>query len=158
MHFSKIIHHFPGYNPQQNKFVRTKYKLLIVIYLLFTETSLNTSFGFLIRYWSTTSIPALSIPWNWPIAIATWLCFIQLPAAPPRLFTAPWKQVCRNPSFWIPWKPANPWKGRKQTPTWAVQGWTEPTRRKNLLEAFSSPCIRVRKGCRSESRFLLIHH
>ena len=50
MHFSKIIHHFPGYNPQQNKFVRKKYKLLIVIYLLFTETSLNTSFGFLIRY------------------------------------------------------------------------------------------------------------
>ena len=41
--FSKIIHHFPGYNPQHNKFVRTKYKLLIVIYLLFTETSLNLS-------------------------------------------------------------------------------------------------------------------
>ena len=49
MHFSKIIHHFPGHNPQQNKFVGTKHKLLIVIYLFFIETSLNTSFEFQIR-------------------------------------------------------------------------------------------------------------
>lgn len=158
MHFSKIIHHFPGHTPQQNKFVGTKYKLLIVIYLLFIKTSLNTSFGFLIRYWSTTSIP--------PYLFHEIDQLLSLHGCALYSFLRRRLASLRPPGNRFAGIPASEFPENLQIPGRAGnRRLPEPYRAERSLQdektywrPFLLPAFRVRKGWRSESRFLLLHH